>query len=76
MCLDIAAGGHAFPRGELPHADARRTADGDEQRDLAPRHAQRVHFAAELAGELEEHRTQPSSRRQEGRWRQRWQAIR
>ena len=45
---------HAFSRRELPHAYSRRAADGDEQRHLATRHAERVHLAPELAGELEE----------------------
>ena len=46
---------HAFSRRELPHADSRRAANGDEQRHLATRDAERVHLAAELAGELEQH---------------------
>ena len=55
-CLDIAAG-DALPRGGS-HTGSRRTADGDEQRHLSSGHAERVHFATELARELEEHRPQ------------------
>ena len=55
----------AFLRSELANAHAGRATDRDEQRDLASRHSQRVHFAAELAGELQQDRAQPVG---DGKW--------